>query len=43
LAYEKFNQPDKAKETYQKIIDKYWDSSEYQNARKYKAKLESNS
>jgi tetratricopeptide (TPR) repeat protein len=43
LAYEKLNQKDKAKEAYQKIIDKYWDSSEYQNARKFKAKLEVNS
>ncbi len=43
LAYEKLNQNDKAKEAYQQIIDKYWDSSEYQNARKFKAKLESNS
>jgi tetratricopeptide (TPR) repeat protein len=43
LAYEKLNQNDKAKEVYQKIIDKYWESPEYQNARKYKARLESNS
>ncbi len=43
LAYEKLNQPDKAKEVYQKIIDQYFDSSEYQNARKFKAKLETNS
>jgi tetratricopeptide (TPR) repeat protein len=43
LAYEKLNQNDKAKDAYQQIIDKYWDSSEYQNARKFKAKLESNS
>jgi tetratricopeptide (TPR) repeat protein len=43
LAYEKLNQNDKAKEAYQQIIDQYWNSSEYQNARKYKARLESNS
>jgi tetratricopeptide (TPR) repeat protein len=43
LAYEKLNQPEKAKDVYQQIIDKYWNSSEYQNARKFKAKLESNS
>ncbi|MBK5278978.1 MAG: tetratricopeptide repeat protein [Bacteroidia bacterium] len=43
LAYEKLNQNDKAIEAYQKIIDQYFDSSEYQNARKYKAKLETNS
>jgi len=42
LAYEKLNQNDKAKEAYQQIIDQYWNSSEYQNARKYKARLESN-
>lgn len=43
LAYEKLNQNEKAKEAYQKIIDQYWDSSEYQNARKFKARLEANS
>ncbi len=43
LAYEKLNNTDKAKATYQKIIDKYWESSEFQNAKKFKAKLESNS
>ncbi len=43
LAYEKLNQNDKAKEAYQKVIDKYWESSEVQNAKKYKAKLETNS
>jgi TolA-binding protein len=43
LAYEKLNQPDKARETYDKIINQYWESSEYQNARKFKARLESNS
>jgi len=43
LAYEKLNNTDKAKAAYQKIIDKYWESSEFQNARKFKAKLESNS
>ena len=43
LAYEKLNNTDKAKATYQKIIDKYWESSEVQNAKKFKAKLESNS
>ena len=43
LAYEKLNQTDKAKEVYQKIIDQYFDSSEYQNARKFKARLETNS
>jgi tetratricopeptide (TPR) repeat protein len=40
LAYEKANQPEKAKETYDKVITQYWDSSEYQKARKFKARLE---
>lgn len=43
LAYELLNQNDKAKETYEKVITQYWDSSEYQNARKFKARLENNS
>jgi TolA-binding protein len=43
LAYEKLNQNDKARETYDKIISLYWDSAEYQNARKFKARLEPNS
>ncbi len=43
LAYEKLNNLDKAKAAYQTIIDKYWESSELQNAKKFKAKLESNS
>lgn len=43
LAYEKLNQKEKAKEVYDKIIEKYWDSNEYQDARKYKARLETNS
>ncbi len=43
LAYEKLNKNEKAKEAYQTIIDKYWESSELQNARKFKARLESNS
>ena len=43
LAYEKLNQNDKAKAAYEKIISDFWDSGEYQNARKYKAKLETNS
>lgn len=40
LAYEKANQVDKARETYDKVITQYWDSSEYQKARKFKARLE---
>lgn len=43
LAYEKLNQTDKAKEAYQRIIDVYWDSTEVQSAKKFKARLESNS
>jgi tetratricopeptide (TPR) repeat protein len=43
LAYEKLNQNDKAKEAYDKVITNFWESPEYQNARKYKARLESNS
>jgi TolA-binding protein len=43
LAYEKLNKNDKAKEIYQEVIDKYWESSEVQNAKKYKARLETNS
>jgi tetratricopeptide (TPR) repeat protein len=43
LAYEKLKQNDKAKEAYEKIITEFWDSSEYQNAVKLKARLETNS
>jgi TolA-binding protein len=43
LAYEKLNQNDKARETYEKVINQYWDTEEYQNARKFKARLEPNS
>lgn len=43
LAYEKLNQNEKAKEAYQKVIDTYYESSEVQNAKKYKARLETNS
>ncbi len=43
LAYEKLNQNQKAIDAYQTIIDKYWESPEFQSARKFKAKLEANS
>jgi tetratricopeptide (TPR) repeat protein len=43
LAYEKLNQNDKAKDAYSKIISDFWDSQEYQNAVKFKARLETNS
>lgn len=43
LAFEKSNQTDKAIDAYDKIINDYWSSQEYQNARKYKAKLDTKS
>lgn len=43
LAYEKANKNDKAIETYTKVIDTYSESAEYNNARKFKARLETNS
>jgi tetratricopeptide (TPR) repeat protein len=43
LAYEKLKEFDKAKEVYEKIITDFSTSPEYQNARKLKARLESNS
>lgn len=43
LAYEKLNQNEKAIEAYDRIINEYTESGEYQNARKYKARLQSNS
>lgn len=43
LAYEKLNKNDKAIEAYSKVITDFWDSSEYQNALKLKARLETNS
>ncbi len=43
LAYEKANKIDQAKQTYDKIINQYWDSAEYQKARKLRARLDSNS
>jgi predicted negative regulator of RcsB-dependent stress response len=43
LAYEKLNENDKAKAAYSKIITEFFDSPEYQNAVKLKARLETNS
>ncbi len=43
LAYEKLNQNDKAIEAYDKIINEFFESTEFQNARKYRARLQSNS
>lgn len=40
LAYEKQNDLQTAIDRYQQVIDKYYGSSEYQDARKYKARLE---
>jgi tetratricopeptide (TPR) repeat protein len=42
LAYEKSNQNNKAIEAYDKIINQYFESPEFQNARKFKARLEGN-
>jgi tetratricopeptide (TPR) repeat protein len=43
LAYEKANKISEAKEAYEKVIAQYWDSAEYQKARKMKARLDNNS
>lgn len=43
LAFEMANQKEKAIKAYQRIIDEFWESTDYQNARKYKARLETNS
>lgn len=43
LAYEKLNENTKAIKAYQTIIDEYWEAPEFQNAKKFKAKLETNS
>lgn len=43
LAFEKNNQNDKAIAAYDKIINEYFDSPEFQDARKFKAKLETQS
>ena len=42
LAYEKLTQNDKAINAYQRVIDEYFESSDFRNARKYKARLEGN-
>jgi tetratricopeptide (TPR) repeat protein len=39
LAYEKSTQLDKAKEAYDRIINEYWESSEFQSAKKLKARI----
>lgn len=43
LAFEKNNEDDKAIAAYDKIINEYYDSPEFQEARKFKARLETNS
>jgi tetratricopeptide (TPR) repeat protein len=43
LAFEKNNQAEKAIEAYDKIIEEYYESPEFQEARKFKAKLETQS
>ena len=43
LAFQLNNQEDKAIAAYDKIISEYYDSPEFQEARKFKAKLQSNS
>src|SRR5688572_13119169 len=43
LAFEKNNQEDKAIAAYDKIISEYYDSPEFQEARKFKARLETSS
>ncbi|QSE97522.1 tetratricopeptide repeat protein [Fulvivirga lutea] len=40
LAYEYAENIEAAKESYETVINEYWDSSEVQNAKKYKARLE---
>lgn len=42
LAYEKSTQNDKAIKAYQRVIDEYFESNDFRNARKYKARLEGN-
>ncbi|MTI19872.1 tetratricopeptide repeat protein [Fulvivirga sp. RKSG066] len=39
IAYEKAGNNEKAKAAYQTIIDEYWDSNEFQKAKKYQARL----
>lgn len=39
LAYEKLNNTEAAISAYDKIINDYWDSNEFQNAKKYKSRL----
>ncbi|UII21809.1 tetratricopeptide repeat protein [Fulvivirga ligni] len=43
IAYEKSNNIEAAKESYTEIIEKYWESAQVQQAKKYKARLGGNS
>ncbi len=43
LAYEKLSQKEKALKAYTTIIEKFWDSAEAQNAKREKARLETQS
>jgi tetratricopeptide (TPR) repeat protein len=43
LAYEKLNESEKAIKAYDRVINEFWESAEFQNARKYKARLETKS
>jgi TolA-binding protein len=43
LAFELNHQADRAIAAYDKVINEYYDSPEFQDARKFKAKLETNS
>ena len=43
LAYELLQQNDKAIAAYNRIIAEFWDSAEVQNAKKFKARLDTNS
>ncbi len=43
LAFEKNSQPEKAAEVYDRVINEFRDSPEYQSARKYRAMLSDNS
>jgi predicted negative regulator of RcsB-dependent stress response len=42
LAYEKANQKQKAIEIYDVVISKYWNSHEFQKAKKFRARLDAN-
>lgn len=43
LAFEKSNDISSAKKAYNEIIEEYWESTQYQNAKKYRARLNGDS